>query len=70
MQDRKLERIVPFEAKPEKHSIFCIECGEPATKVAYFSIDEAAIAEKYCDKYQKGLRQLDKIILKYLSYCD
>ena len=50
MQDRKLERIVPFEAKPEKHSIFCIECGEPATKVAYFSIDEATIAEKYCDE--------------------
>ena len=39
MQDRKLERIGPFEAKPEKHSIFCIECGEPATKVGMFYDD-------------------------------
>jgi hypothetical protein len=56
MQERKLERIEPFEAKSEKHSIFCIECGEPATKVAYFSIDEATIVEKYCDKCIKNVQ--------------
>ena len=50
MQNKRLERIEPFVAKPEKHSIFCIECGEAATKVAYFSIDEAILAEKYCNK--------------------
>ena len=56
MQDRKFERIGPFEAKTEKHSIFCIECGEPATKVAYFSIAEATIAEKYCNECIKKVQ--------------
>ena len=55
MLERTLKIIEPFIANPDKRSIFCLRCAEPATKIAKFSIDGAVIIEKYCDKCVKEI---------------
>jgi hypothetical protein len=44
-----LRSIEPFIANPEKNARFCIQCGQVATKIAYYNIEGAVILEKYCD---------------------
>jgi len=51
--DKRLKSIEPFTANPDKHSIFCISCGQPATKLISYSIEGAVIVEKHCDKCAK-----------------
>jgi len=54
--EKTLKSIEPFTPNPDKSSIYCIACGNPATKVVHFSIDGAVILEKYCDICIKEVR--------------
>jgi len=46
--EKILKRIEPFTPNQDKNSIYCIACGNPATKIAHFSIANAVLLEKYC----------------------
>ena len=47
--EKTLKSIEPFTSDP-KSMKFCIECGEPATKLATYKTEGAMILERYCDK--------------------
>ena len=55
MLEKTLKSIESFTPNLEKHSRFCIECGEPATKIVKYDTEGAIIIEKYCDKCAKAI---------------
>jgi hypothetical protein len=53
--DKALKSIEPFTPKQEKHSIYCLSCGQPATKLVSYTVKGAIILEKHCDKCAKNV---------------
>ncbi|MDW0119375.1 MAG: hypothetical protein QOK83_04960 [Nitrososphaeraceae archaeon] len=50
MLEKILKSIEPFTSDPKRNTKFCIDCGEPATKLVTYSTEGAIILERYCDK--------------------
>jgi hypothetical protein len=51
--DRTLSSIEPFLPDPKRNPVFCIACGNAATRVGHFAVEGAIIVEKYCDSCVK-----------------
>jgi len=54
--EKTLKSIEPYISNVEKNSRFCIECGQPATKLVKYDTEGAIIIEKYCEKCVKSIK--------------
>jgi hypothetical protein len=52
MLDKKLKSVEELIANPRKQ-LFCIVCGNIASKIAYFETQGATIIERYCNECVK-----------------
>ena len=58
MLEKILKSIEPFTSDPKRNMKFCIDCGEPATKLVTYSTEGAIILERYCDKCAVEIKPL------------
>lgn len=57
MLEKTLKSIEPFTSSAEKHSRFCVACGEPATMLVKYYTEGAIIIEKYCDRCAREIEE-------------